>query len=290
MSFCCNCGKELREGARFCDVCGTAVQEQTTTSVGTNKRGTVYEGEIHKCPNCGEMLMSFSSHCPSCNYEIRNSKVADSVKEFSFRLSTEGNIHNRIELIRNYPIPNTKEEILEFMILASTNLKSLQKEDEQSIEFKNAWLTKFEQGYQKAKLVFGDRPEFNQIQEMYLKEQKRAGDLRNKKRIKIIAIIIAENIIAVLGIALLIYGVIVNQSGENSSMIELTAIGILELNAILLAVRKSTWVNLVVSVGSGFFAILLAGMLDNGSMYQLGGGSIIFFAMLASIKGFIEKK
>ena len=49
MAFCSNCGKELNSSARFCDGCGTPV------SGAENKRNTVYEGNVHKCPHCGYM-------------------------------------------------------------------------------------------------------------------------------------------------------------------------------------------------------------------------------------------
>ena len=55
MAFCINCGQELAEGAKFCANCGKAVTGENTTS----QRKTVYEGNLHKCPNCGEVLNSF---------------------------------------------------------------------------------------------------------------------------------------------------------------------------------------------------------------------------------------
>ena len=65
MAFCINCGQELTEDAKFCANCGQAVGNNSSTS----QRKTVYDGELHKCPNCGE-LFSFnadgshwSTHC-----------------------------------------------------------------------------------------------------------------------------------------------------------------------------------------------------------------------------------
>lgn len=74
----------------------------------------------------------------------------------------------RVLLIRNYPIPNTKEDIFEFMILASSNISG-----DNSFSLSEAWKSKFEQGYQKAKLLFCDEPEFEKIQTLYEKTQKR---------------------------------------------------------------------------------------------------------------------
>lgn len=53
MAFCSNCGKELATGAKFCFECGTPAGKVDVTT-----RRTVYSGEIHKCPSCGEVLES----------------------------------------------------------------------------------------------------------------------------------------------------------------------------------------------------------------------------------------
>ena len=50
MAFCSYCGKELSAGAKFCFECGKPVEMQEETA-----RKTVYSGEIHKCPRCGEV-------------------------------------------------------------------------------------------------------------------------------------------------------------------------------------------------------------------------------------------
>lgn len=56
MSFCNNCGKELVPGAKFCFECGTPViYNQYNDNSPNTKRKVVFEGEIHKCPNCGEI-------------------------------------------------------------------------------------------------------------------------------------------------------------------------------------------------------------------------------------------
>ena len=82
MAFCINCGQELVEGSRFCANCGKAVGENNINS----QRKSVYEGEIHKCPTCGEVLSAFAVTCPSCDFEFRGKKASDSVREFTNRL------------------------------------------------------------------------------------------------------------------------------------------------------------------------------------------------------------
>ena len=77
MAFCSNCGKELAAGAKFCFECGTPV-EKTDETV----RRTVYSGEIHKCPVCGEVLQSMTAICPACGHELNSAKLASALKEF----------------------------------------------------------------------------------------------------------------------------------------------------------------------------------------------------------------
>ena len=76
--FCPYCGTKLDEGAKFCKNCGEAISNDTQESHKTlnkrpssenpTERKTVYEGYIHKCPNCGEVIDSFLTVCPTCGY------------------------------------------------------------------------------------------------------------------------------------------------------------------------------------------------------------------------------
>ena len=77
MAFCSNCGKELAAGAKFCFECGTPVGKTDETV-----RRTVYSGEIHKCPSCGEVLQSMTAICPACGHELNSAKLASALKEF----------------------------------------------------------------------------------------------------------------------------------------------------------------------------------------------------------------
>ena len=139
---------------------------------------TVYDGVVLKCPNCGETLQSFVSFCPTCGLELRGSNISNSVREFSEMLGAATDNDSRIMLISNYPIPNTKEDIFEFMILASSNIAN-----GVSSELNEAWRTKFEQCYQKAKMVFGNSEDFDQIQELYNSTQRQV----NRQRVSNIA-------------------------------------------------------------------------------------------------------
>lgn len=164
MAFCINCGQELAEEAKFCANCGKAVG--VAQNGVKEQRKTVYDGELHKCPNCGERLDSFVADCPACGYELRGAKMTSVVNELVQKLQRADTVEQKIDIIRNFGIPNTKEDIYEFFILATSNMSV----DGYDTE---AWYAKLEQAYQKAKLSFGNAPEFQYLDQLYNKAKKR---------------------------------------------------------------------------------------------------------------------
>ena len=82
MAFCPHCGQPITDSAKFCANCGKTVDDNNSTSQIKN----TYEGDIHKCPNCGEVLKSFELNCPACGYELRVARASSAVKEFALKL------------------------------------------------------------------------------------------------------------------------------------------------------------------------------------------------------------
>lgn len=173
--FCSFCGTKLDEGACFCKGCGESVFQQNkaeaTTDEPRTKRKTVYDGEVHKCPNCGDIMEPFEVKCNVCGYELRNAQATLSVKEFELKLESTKSVNNRITLIRTFSIPNAKEDIYDFFILAISNIEAGGDESD-------AWLAKLEQTYQKARLLFGSNSDFTYFQELYEKACKRKSQMR----------------------------------------------------------------------------------------------------------------
>jgi len=192
MAFCSNCGHQLTEGAKFCFECGTKVNTQEPSQDETRK--VAYDGEIHKCPNCGDILDAYESVCKACGYEQRGSRATSSVHELAVKLQQieearlTSNNHSRfgqsseidqqkINLIRSFVIPNTKEDILEFAVLAASNVDTSAYDDSYGLlstlqngrrkAVSDAWLAKLKQAYQKAKLVFVGDPRISEIESLY---------------------------------------------------------------------------------------------------------------------------
>lgn len=161
MIFCTNCGQQLRENSKFCDRCGKAVVEPNANS----QRKTTYDGVLHKCPNCGDLMEPFEIKCNVCGYELRSAQATSSVKEFEIKLESTKSIDGRIALIKTFSIPNAKEDIYDFFILAISNIEAGGEEID-------AWLAKLEQTYQKARLLFGSSADFSYFQQLYDQARK----------------------------------------------------------------------------------------------------------------------
>ena len=238
--FCISCGAKNNIGARFCQSCGTPLeaenkprQSEKPLEENQNHQSTYYErrqeyaGKIIKCPNCGEVLGSFLAVCPSCGYELRGVHANSSLKELSAKLEAvdlqpdiaqKGTLlknlsreltekeKQKITLIRNFPIPNTKEDLYEFLIMAASNVdtehiegwNSAQSEGEKALS--EAWKAKYEQAYHKAKISFGNSQEFQELNKSYMtkiQKHERRKSMFNKGLIIFIVIYVIACIIGV---------------------------------------------------------------------------------------------
>lgn len=200
---CKNCGKEMPLDSKFCLECGTRVDRQPVAEPEIQRK-TVYDGTIHKCPNCGEILNSFVTNCPSCGYEIRSVKTSSPVEALAKKVEQASSLDEKIELIANFYIPNTKEDIYDFFILAVSNL------EDKWYDTDDAWRAKLEQAYHKARLSFGSTPEFAYLEKLYNKTRKEV-----QKRERGIAAIFRRNKIASVtalliggGILMMVVGII----------------------------------------------------------------------------------
>ena len=177
LRYCTICGQQLPDGANFCLNCGSKSEK---TKQDEPQRKTVYDGDLHKCPNCGEMLDSFVTICPTCKYELRGANITSYVHEFSLKLENTEDVAQRIELIKNFYVPNTKEDIYEFFILAAANISVAAYDVD-------AWMTKFEQTYLKAKVAFAKSEELQYIEEIYSRTKSiNKKETRSKKVLAVV--------------------------------------------------------------------------------------------------------
>jgi len=81
---------------------------------------------MHKCPSCGGDLKSFALKCSLCGHELSTAQVPSPVQGLVDRLtelSSELDMPQarQAEAIRNWPIPVSTADLLEFTTFAGSN-------------------------------------------------------------------------------------------------------------------------------------------------------------------------
>lgn len=247
MGFCVNCGEKVIDGAKFCQKCGTPIPKDGERN--ENARQQEFSGKIYKCPNCGEVLKSFISNCPSCGFELRGTKATSAVKEFATKLEIiesrreyekPGGLfrhaaqlqhisktdEQKISLIKSFSVPNTKEDILEFMILATSNVdldiySTTNTPTAGAKALTEAWNAKIKQVFAKAKNSFGTDSDFMRIQELY---DSCNADIRKQKKKKVIKWILLVGWIPLLWVVVIVGLLISNPKEEKKELSRLDAI------------------------------------------------------------------
>lgn len=259
MSFCTNCGQNIEESAKFCSNCGAQ-----TVGGQSDKRKTVYEGELHKCPRCGEVLDAFTVKCPSCGYELRGTNTSSAIREFALKLENADNNKQKANIIRNFPVPNTKEDIVEFMILATSNI-----DEGLSGDISDAWHSKVEQIYKKANVVFKNKPELVDISNLYNQALNKLKKEKNKMKVRNIGRDISENMpilpdIIIVLIWLMTLFVCITCTVRNDDMVLLMLLDlVIGAMFIPLALKCQSYVPRVITVsGLALSGILIFKHLD----------------------------
>lgn len=122
-------------------------------------------GNLNTCPSCGSIVNSFQAKCSFCGHEFRNVQTNRSVKDLMNELKKikksnfkedDGDINEeeyfkaRAEVIRNFAIPSTKEDLIEF---ATKSIAEFKEKEIDYDELNSAWASKAEEAISKL-LVF----------------------------------------------------------------------------------------------------------------------------------------
>lgn len=165
---------------------------------GKTNQSEKYDGVVHKCPSCGQTVDAFEAQCPSCGFEFRGVEPSSRVNDLAMKLEKVSDIERRNELIRNFYIPNTKEDIFEFFILATSNIEA-------GGESTDAWYAKLGQAYKKAFLVFGEGPELERLKVLYSKSDKTrlinksVTSLSHSRGVQCVALFVVGLVLTVIG-------------------------------------------------------------------------------------------
>lgn len=138
-------------------------------------------GDVRKCPQCGHVVRAFEAICPDCGHEFANvggnssiERLQRQLEAISARIGTNMFAQaqlfaERASCIANFPVPNTKGDLYEFIITSSNNIKGgLISTDPES----KAWKAKCHQCWDKARLMLADDPaSLQNIQELLIEKR-----------------------------------------------------------------------------------------------------------------------
>lgn len=118
-------------------------------------------GNLNTCPSCGSSVNSFKTKCSDCGHEFRNVQANSSIKDLMTELKKikkinfkeyDGDIDEeeyfkaRAEVIRNFAIPSTKEDLIEF---ATKSIAEFKEKEIDYDELNSAWASKAEEAISK---------------------------------------------------------------------------------------------------------------------------------------------
>ena len=145
-------------------------------------------GNIKTCPACGSSVKAFQLKCESCDHEFQNTKIEGYINDFKKTIEqavsekhirykyTVNNVEHVIpdepskekaiaSLIKSYPLPKNKEDIIELLIYSYSNFESV---DNQKIwgigisqPVKDAWYAKAKQAIELLE-VYGEKDQQSQ--------------------------------------------------------------------------------------------------------------------------------
>lgn len=170
-------------------------------------RQSLKYGTIRKCPNCGAKIKGGDIRCRECLYEFVDVQAVRSVREFAHMINgieaanprmedeDEDSISSRASAmttaINNFPIPNSREDLLEFIVFFETRYKNHSISTKGDVAIMKAYKSKYIESVEKAKIYFGQDPEMGEILRRYEKNKRWSPrELSPKVRTLIIALLI----------------------------------------------------------------------------------------------------
>ena len=158
-------------------------------------------GNIKVCPSCGESVKSFQLNCSSCGHEFRNNgssitnllskldEIDKKVYKTGYETGKYQNLHEftlkqirdnkKIDLISNFSIPISKENLYEFITFTKSKLDVDFFDDNLTKE----WRKKYSEALGKATISFPKESiEYNEI--LHLKKELQESNKKQSKRLK----------------------------------------------------------------------------------------------------------
>lgn len=156
-------------------------------------------GNIVKCPNCGCTDVTGRAVCPECGYAFTNIRTNSSAEKLANQLAEievsrrgslfggiaaaygSGKTTEKASIIKNFPIPNTRDDLLEFLSLLKPKSSKFKKmslgSDQEDLHLAPAYYIKYVECIDKAKRSFKNDPDFEPYFDFYEKESKKINPL-----------------------------------------------------------------------------------------------------------------
>lgn len=156
------------------------------------RRESVKMGDIKRCPNCNAVVPPGRVSCAECGYEFRNidavgsmdrlnrllrtkdvSGISDIGRSFVAMINGETTEQQQAKTIRDYPVPNAREDLLEFMITMKARGNKMASINSYTVE--GACYNKYMECYEKARIFYADDPQFKPLLEEARRDKRLPG-------------------------------------------------------------------------------------------------------------------
>jgi Double zinc ribbon len=165
--FCRNCGQENQDGVKFCKACGGALGQTATRTIkdeGAQERTSSKASKVKKCPSCGARLGAMATSCVECGYELSDVEASRTVSALYEKFESIENEPSRLsgnareksiaskkaQAIRNFPIPNSREELQELILFIKPKVSDANIDDPNLYD----WKIKFAEVIGRAKSAY----------------------------------------------------------------------------------------------------------------------------------------
>ena len=152
-------------------------------------------GDVKKCPRCGEPVEPMAVKCSACGYEFRNVEALKSSQRLAEKLEAineayrgkkvETNMgfgfkqdttifevgREQVTAIKSFPVPTTKEDLLDFAISMQSKWNSSTLSDRLA-GLESAYKAKYDECVNKAQILFPNDPMFQGIFEQHQADKK----------------------------------------------------------------------------------------------------------------------
>lgn len=161
-------------------------------------------GDVRKCPACGALVPAMAATCPECGYEFSGVQASSSAQVLAKQIAElqhsgmskkthiinnttpknafdstsatkqldidEATTKSIVSLIENFPIPNSKADIFDFLTALKPKIEI--KSEDNTYTLRKAYFVKYQECLEKAKMLFPGDSRVNYFVESFPKLKK----------------------------------------------------------------------------------------------------------------------